>query len=159
MRCMRSVGVLPGVAAGLEGAAASATAASALVGALTDSCEMVRANAALACARWTGQLGHSTTAVSAEAALLRLSQTAAVDPMAEDTAVEVGSGTGGRRMTTILYETRVPVGTMTYRYTRYYAMEALRRLLLVRTGGAGAEFVALLMQQFWCPDTSRALPF
>ena len=65
-------------------------------------------------------------------------------------------------MAVILYETRVPVGTMTYRYTRYYAMEPLRRLLLVsgiRTGGAGAGFVGLLMQQFWCPDTSRASPF
>jgi hypothetical protein len=45
------------------------------------------------------------------------------------------------------------------RYSRFYALDALRRLVVAVVGGGSAEFLSYMMQQFWCPDTTLSSPF
>ena len=131
-----ALGVLgPMPSAGLEAAVAQG-----LASLLSDNAEMVRANAAVALARRAPQVvplgAQALHAVRGE--LMRIVR----EP---ETGVVSDDG--------IMQDKRLG------RYSRFYALDALRRLVLAEGGGGSAEFLDYMMQQFWCPDTTASSPF
>ena len=117
-----------------------ACVAKGLASLLSDNAEMVRANAAVALARRARE------------------------------AVALGSGTLGLVRRELMRTVREPQKGLVAdgetlqdprlgRYSRFYALDALRRLVVAEVGGGSAEILSYMMRQFWCPDTTLSSPF
>lgn len=127
-----------GVLGPMPSTALEASIATGLGSLLSDSADMVRANAAVSLARRAREvvLLGSLEVQQIREELMRVVR-----------APQAGIGSHGN-----FSDPRIG------RYTRFYALDALRRLLLA-DAGSNREFLDYMMQQFWCPDTTTSSPF